>query len=286
MVVARSITHQRVLQVAETLPTTPRVLAELRVLLQDANKGLDEIAALLRQDIGLTSRVLRIANGVMFSQGDAVGSLEEALGRIGFKEVYRLAGMAALAQMASFELAYYGMSALRLRENALLVALLMEELSPAAELDARVAYTIGLMRPTSRIVLDATAQQDLRDVAVPPLGARRVAEWESEVFGITGQEVNAAVLRSWRFPPEVYVPIRDHYLHALAVDPMPAAKVLHVAATLAEMRGFGLPGESGYWEAGVEAAAEARGIDQAVADDAGERAMERFEQLRAVLDMG
>ncbi|MES2697700.1 MAG: HDOD domain-containing protein [Verrucomicrobiota bacterium] len=269
---------------AETLPAAPRVLAELQTLLQDPNNGLEEITGVLRQDIGLTSRVIRIANGVMFNKGGSVGSLEEALGRIGFNEVYRLAGIAALAQMASFELAFYGVSALRLRENALLVGLLMEELAFAAEADARVAYTVGLMRPTSRIVLDATAQRDLRGASVPTIGPRRLAEWEAEVFGVTGQEVGTVVLKGWRFPAEVFVPIRDHYLHSLVVDPLPLAKVLHVAATLAEMRGFGLPGETAYWEAGAEEAAANRDLTQDVIDGATERTMLRFERLRAVLN--
>lgn len=279
-----SISIQRAVQVAETLPAAPRVLAELQALLQDPNNGLDEVAEVLRHDMGLTSRVIRIANGVMFNKGDPVGSLEEALVRVGFNEVYRLAGLAALAQLASFELAFYGVSAARLRENALLVGLLMEELAFVVGEDARIAYTVGLMRPASRIVLDATAQKDLKGLKPTPIGTKALHVWERDTFGIVGREVGAAVLKAWRFPAEVFVPIRDHHLQGLAVDPVPMAKVLHVAATLAEMRGFALPGETGYWEAEAEKAADAVGLTQDLADAAGDRSMARFEQLRALLN--
>lgn len=280
----QSITVPRAVQIAETLPAAPRVLAELQALLQDPNNGLDEVAEVLRHDMGLTSRVIRIANGVIFNKGDPVGSLEEALVRVGYNEVYRLAGLAALAQLANFELAFYGVSAARLRENALLVGLLMEELAFAAGEDARVAYTVGLMRPASRIVLDATAQRDLKGQKCEPIGTTALHVWEKNTFGITGRDVGAAVLKAWRFPAEVFVPIRDHHLQGLAVDPVPMAKVLHVAATLAEMRGFALPGETGYWDAGAEKAADSIGVTQDIADAAGDRTMVRFEQLRSLLN--
>lgn len=281
---AQSITAHRAVQIAETLPAAPRVLAELQVLLQDPNNGLDEVAEVLRHDMGLTSRVIRIANGVMFNKGDPVGSLEEALVRVGFNEVYRLAGLAVLAQLASFQLAFYGVSAARLRENALLVGLLMEELSFVVGEDARIAYTIGLLRPASSIVLDATAQRDLKSLKPEPIGTKALHIWERDTFGIMGRDVGVAVLKAWRFPAEVFVPIRDHSLQGLAVDPVPMAKVLHVAATLAEMRGYALPGETGYWEAGAEKAAEAIGLTQDLADAATERTLVRFEQLRALLN--
>jgi len=261
-------------------------------LLKDPNNGVEEVTVLLRRDAGLTTRVLRIANSVVYSKGDAVGSLEEALGRVGFMEVGRVAGLAALAALSSFRLKFYPMPAVRLVENSLLVALLMEELAPQVNLDPRAAYTSGLLRSVGKIVLDVAAQKDFRNVSPAALGDTPLLEWERDVFGPHNLEVAAAVLRSWRFSIEVIVPIRDHYLYRLAVDPVPATRsdpmaaatvMLHLAAALAETRGLAIPGEKIYWDGSIERLERELNLDQTELQSTVDRAYTRFEKMRAAL---
>ncbi len=244
---ASAISCARAVQVAENLPSAPRVLAELQALLRDANNGLDEITELLRRDAGLTARIIRISNGIVYNKGEPVASLEEALGRVGFEEVYRLTGLASVTGLVNFQLRYYGVAAQRLRENSVFVAVLMEELAQFVAADARVSYTAGLLRSAGKIALDLAAQRDLRFVRPPALSPAGLLAWEQEFFGPTNPEVGAALLRAWRMPLEVYIPIRDHYLQSLAVDPIPMAKQLYLAAGAADEAGWGLAGEAGYW---------------------------------------
>jgi HD-like signal output (HDOD) protein len=273
-----------VLQIADALPSAPKVLAELNTLLQDPNNGLDEVSGKLRLDSGLTARVMRIANGAVYNQGDPVASLDEALARVGFNEVYRLAGMASVAQLVNFQLQFYQTSAARLRENALFVALMMEELAPLAQLDTRAAYTAGLLRCIGKIALDATAQRDLRSFRPVAMTAEtQIRNWETEVFGLTNSAVAEALLRNWRLPFEVYVPIRDHYLDDLAVDPLPAAELLHLAASAAEAHGLGLSGESRYWAKAPAALRAKFSLGEARFGGISARAFTRFERLKAAL---
>lgn len=224
-------------------------MTELQQLLADANNGIDEVSRLLRQDAGLTARVVRIANGIVFNRGEAVGSLEGALGRIGFNEVHRLAGAAVLRQLASMEFAFYPISTFAFCRNSLFVAFLMEEMAGYAELDPRVSYTTGLLRSVGKLLLDATARAERRSEEALPLGHDGLIAWEQQVFGLTHPEVTSAVLRAWRFPVEVFMPIRDHYLHGLAVEPHVSCQVLNLASAFAEEQGWGLPGETSYWNA-------------------------------------
>ncbi|MBL9207964.1 MAG: HDOD domain-containing protein [Opitutaceae bacterium] len=223
------------------------MLTELQRLLTDANNGVDEVAELLRRDAGLTARVVRIANGIVFNRGDSVGSLEGALGRIGYEEVHRMAGAAVLRQMASMEFAYYPISEFTFCRNSLLCAFLMEELADYAELDPKTAYTTGLLRSIGKLLMDATARAEGRSEQIQPLGKEGLLEWEQQVFGLTHPEVATAVLRAWRFPVEVFMPIRDQYLHSLPVEPHVSCRVLNLVGAIAEDHGWGLPGELVYW---------------------------------------
>lgn len=253
-------------------------------MLANANTDIDAVTDLLRRDTGLTARVIRIANGVIYNSGDPVASLEEALSRVGFNEVHRVTALASAASLTNFTLHFYGVGARRLRENALLVALVMEELAPYGRIDPRAAYTMGLLRSIGKIALDATAQRDLRYVRPAPIAATPVLDWERETFGLTSPEVAVAVLRKWRFPAEVFVPIRDHYLRGLAVDPLPEAKYLHVAAALATRKDLGLVGEQTYWDETLEPVATLLGLSLEVREKLLERAHAKFERLRSTLE--
>jgi HD-like signal output (HDOD) protein len=279
----RPITCLRAVQVAERLPSAPYVLTELQQLLADPNNGVEEVSALLRQDAGLTARVVRIANGIVFNRGGSVGSLEAALGRIGFNEVHRLAGAAVLRQLASMDFAFYPISTFAFCRNSLAVAFVMEELSGYAELDSRVAYTTGLLRSIGKLILDTTARAEYRTDQVVPLGHEDLLAWEQCSFGIAHPEVAVAVLRAWRFPAEAFMPIRDHFLHHLPVEPHVSCRVLNLACGWVDDFGWGLPGERAFWEPAAKTKEELR-ISRGQHDEIVERAATQTRRFLEALD--
>jgi HD-like signal output (HDOD) protein len=258
------------------------VLEELKALLANPNSDLDQVTALLRRDGMLTARIIRVANGVVYSRGESVGALEDALARVGFTEVYRLTSTASMLQLMEMPLRFYPISNQRLRENSLLCALLMEGLAGDVGVDARTAYTAGLLRSVGKVVLDVTAQRDLRYVRPTPIGPEGLMAWEQQMFGITSCDVGSNVLRTWRFQVDVYVGVRDQYVYNLPVDPLPMAKLLLLSLSEAEKAGFGLPGGALY-VAGAPAAQESLQLTDALVADATKRALFKFERMRDVL---
>lgn len=90
------------LQLAQQLPVSPQILLKLSVLIDNLNCTLEEIAVLLRRDATLAARLIRISNSAAYGGNDSsVSSVEEAVSRVGFTEVYRLTGLAAASQLAS-----------------------------------------------------------------------------------------------------------------------------------------------------------------------------------------
>lgn len=277
------ISRERLVKVADSLPGAPKILIELQEVLKDPNSDLEHVTALLRRDSGLTARILRIANGMFYNRGESVGALEEALSRVGFSEVFRVISIASMAQLTDVPLRFYPSTPKKLRENSLFSALVMEALAPAVGIEERMAYTTGLLRGLGRIVLDVAAQGERRTGQVPPLPADGLVEWELGLFGMTSYEASAHILKAWRFPADVFVAIRDQLLHDLAVDPLPNAKLLHVAMAVADAAGHGLPGGHFYVE---QYAAKAR-VDLELSDERVDQALakanRRFELLSAVL---
>jgi HD-like signal output (HDOD) protein len=267
-------------ELAKTLPASPRLLAELAPRLQQVEVPLSEITTLLRRDASLTARLIAMANSAAYARAEPAASLEEAVACIGYREVYRLVGAVAATQLADEKLAEYQMEPRRVRENALFVALVMEELADAIGRDPRAAYTMGLLRSMGKVVLDRHAKSHPPSAPLDPAAPGGVAEWERTQWGISNPEVAAKILTAWRFPAETVTAILHHY--APSADDPAAAHLLNLAAGAADLRGYGFPGEEGYWLFTPENFA-LTGVDEGKLVWAGERAFQTLGKICAAL---
>jgi HD-like signal output (HDOD) protein len=279
--IATPVPRETLLHVAKSLPAAPRILAELGHLLLDPSTDMGEVTALLRRDTALTARIIRISNSAFYNTGQPYAALEDALARVGYMEVYRLTGLAAMSQSVDRPLALYGVSGAQVRENSLLTALVAELLAPQVGLDARLAYTAGLLRSLGKIVFDGLTRSGvIRGAYYSGTAAGPVAQWETGIAGMNNCDAAAVVLAEWRFPAETIAGIRDHYL--LGIERSPLALLLNVAAGAAERSDHRLPGESSYWLPcpvtidGGELTADA--VDHAM-----EVALERFDALKGAV---
>lgn len=255
------------------------ILSRLGQMVTDLETPLDDIASLLKQDAALTARILRVANSVVYRVGEPCASLDEAVIRVGFTEIYRLAGFAAAAQILDRRLALYGVSAAQFRENALLTALIMEELAVHAGLDQATAYTVGLLRSIGKIALDRWVEPSAVDHDYDANGSGPLAEWETTNVGMTNCEAAEIIMKDWLFPAETIAAIRDHYQPP---EDAPLASLLNLAAGAAERCGHGWPGERFYWQA-PETLQAIAGVTPDDVHDASLLALERFGPVRAAV---
>ena len=282
MAASSALTRDSIFQIARTLPATPKVLAGLGELFHDINVGLDEVANLIKRDVALTARIIRISNSVVYGGSIRIGALEEALNRVGFSEVHRLVGLITSNLLADRPLVYYGVEAEPLREHMLFTALACEALADECGIDSRNAYTIGLMRTIGILVLDRVAE---RLPQIPPYDHARLGGypvWEGIAFGLSNSEVAAMVLTEWRFPPEIVGAVREHYLLRPEDYDNQLACLLNVAGRVVAEAGHTLPGDRRYWELSPRKL-EIVGLREDQVHSAGERARTAFERLRAEL---
>jgi HD-like signal output (HDOD) protein len=278
---ARPVSREALLHVVKTLPAAPQILAQLGGLLLDVNTDLDDLVKLINRDAALTTRIIRVSNSPLYNVGPPFASLEEALARVGFTEVYRLTGFAAMAQVSEKKLLLYGWSSAQLRENSLLTALVAEALADPSKMDPRMAYTAGLLRSTGKIALDRLAQVSGQANVHEEHKALGLAVWETNRMATTNCEAAATILQEWRFPAETMAGIRDHYLLGKKTA-SPLAILLNVAAGAAERCGYALTGENKYFELTPEKYALLELTDDAV-QDAVIRAFETFNQVRTAV---
>lgn len=279
--IASAPSRESLLRVAKTFPAAPRILAQLGKMVRDGRTDLEDVTALLKRDASLTARIIRISNSAVYAHSGALASLEDGVARIGLNEVYRLTALAATAQLTESDLPFYGLTGAQFRENALLTALVMEQLAVPAALDGGAAYTAGLLRSVGKIALDRWVRGpgSTGTHCFTEHGMGDVEAWETGHAGLTGGEAAGFILSDWNFPEATIGAVRDHY------RPEPSARLtalLNLAAGAAERCGHGWAGEWSFWE-GVPEKLSALGLDQDDLDVATRRALELFGPVRAAV---
>lgn len=212
------------------LPPSPQVLPKLQKALRDPQTGMDDLAALLRVDPGLAASVLRMANSAYFAGGLPCDSLEEAVARLGFGEVYKLVSLAVTAQLMGTNMSLYGLEKGELLTQSTACAVLMVEGGACLGWNwTDTLYTQGLLHSLGKIVINQYYQRhglEIYSTADGPLSP----ETERQLLGFDHAQAGAALLRKWRFPEEIIGSV----LHQLEPDDAPpplmrGALLLHFA---------------------------------------------------------
>ena len=243
------LSREKIVEIARALPADLRVLSKLGDLLKDVNSELDAIAALLRRDVALSAKIVRISNSPMFGGGRSIATTDEAVNRVGFGEILRLVGTATAGRLSENTLQCYDISAKLLRDNMLYGAFAAEALARPAGLDPRVAYSAGLLRSVGLMVLDRAGRGHA--TKSPLYSSSRWPDyvtWETNVFGIQSCEVTAILLDEWQFPHEVSEAIRAHYVTQPGDQECPLAVLLNVANGMAQLVCRSFKGEDNLWK--------------------------------------
>jgi HD-like signal output (HDOD) protein len=272
-----SLDRATIVTLGSKLAPAAATFGRLRELLAEPNTGSEEIVDLIRLDPALTFHVIRMSNSVIFGLREQNDSLEGAVGRVGFREIYRLVGLAATQHICQRDLVNYRLKASRLWENAIATAAAAEVLAAPAGCDPGLAYTAGLLRTLGRVIIDGIASGRV----YPGEAEWPIAnEWERSIFGTTAAEVTALLLEHWRFPAEVVDSVRGHLDPFAAPESNVGACVLNLASGVAARFGLDLPGETSHW-AITEAKLTLANVTENVLEECATRAREHYTALCA-----
>lgn len=262
MITTQPFLKDHILRLAQKLPASPQIFGKLCLLLDDLNAEAGMVVDLIGVDASLTARVLRLSNSVFFRGSLSVDSLEEAIGRVGFREVHKIVGIAMTEQAFKDGLPSYQLSAKEIFENSVATALAMELIARAAAEDEHEAYTVGLLRQIGKLVLGRVLEKERPGVICP--NDEHICAWENEHFNITSHEATALVLEAWKLPPAVHLGIRHHHEPEVHQKDGKLGVILHLACWVVQMMGLGLKSEAKLWEPTAERLALAGVSEEAI----------------------
>lgn len=229
----QALTPEDIVREVKNLPSAPKVLPRLKQLLSDGNSAMHEIVALVRLDPGIAARVLQVANSAYFSKGVRCVTVDEAVHRVGYDQVYELVSYAVASQVLVRPLDVYSIDADELWQMSVSCALAAETLAERCHQDRNIAYTIGLLHCVGMVAIDEWSLRNGRQLSLTSVGfPREATPSERAQLGFTQAEAGGALLAAWEFPPAMSEPVRWQYTPRATAGQMTMSCLLYAAKWL------------------------------------------------------
>ncbi len=205
---------EEVCEKAARLPCSPVLLPRLSKALANEGTTADELEAIIVVDPALASATLRLANSAFFGVGAECETVSEAILRLGFREIYRLAVTTLGSRWFNHPVEGYGWEPGDFCRHSLCVAVAAEKLAEdSGKVDKELAYTAGLIQGIGKLAI-AFACGDFFGAVRDHQKASNCAWWqaEAEILGYHQSLVGARLLEIWKFPENLTEVVRhsDH----------------------------------------------------------------------------
>jgi len=182
----------------DSLPSTPRLFSALSKALDDEKATADTIAAIVREDPAMSSKVLQVVNSSFFSSGASVSDVRAAVVRLGMKTIRNLAlGIGAFDAVGKNS----GRSSAAmdaLQKRSLAIAQLASRIAQGHD-DADAAFMAGLVCDVGELIL------------VEPEPSTPSERAQTEADAVTHAEVGAFLLGLWGLPFRIVEAVANHH---------------------------------------------------------------------------
>jgi len=220
----------------------PTAASKAIALLSDPEVEIGELADTIEYDQGLTANVLRLANSAYFAGPHTIGSLRDAIVRLGTNRIFQLVITSAIAPLTRPAVKGYDLPAGQLLEHSIAVALGTEELATKLGRTApRFAFTAGLLHDLGKIVLSTFLEVDAGPIVKMAFEEQVSFEQaEARVLGIDHAEAGAVLLDGWQLPHEIVDAARYHHQPEALGSESFLVDLVHTANLLSLEAGIGM----------------------------------------------
>lgn len=223
--------HHLLAEAAERLEPLPSAAIHLASIVSQPNSGPEEIAGVLGTDPALAAHVLREANSAFSASQETVGSLEQAVVRIGAARVLEVAVRGHLGDRLETGLAVYeieGAERKRLAVSASSAAAVISAATPhPVSRDVVCAALLhGIGMDVIDVVADPEAAGPLRRSGIP------LRQMEHELVSADHAEVGGFVLQRWGLPETLVKAVEHQHDPSRGTEAAVVCLATNVAADL------------------------------------------------------
>ena len=198
------------------LPTISNAVVVLEQSLSQEEPDVQNVSNIISEDPVITSMVLKLGNSATYGARRTIGSVQEAVMRLGFQEVRKMVMNLALVEYMS-DRQFDILDPLEFFRHSIGVATGMEQVNAMTGIvreNGHHLYVIGLLHDLGRWV-SANYMTDVHQHVLPednPGDAEQdIIELERKNIGLDHAQIAAALLERWGLPLPVVQGVRYHH---------------------------------------------------------------------------
>ena len=212
MINTKAVTLDDILNRNIKLPVCPTVFMRLTTDLKAPTIHNIELVEVMSSDPGLTAKVLKAANSAFYGPTRNIRSVEQAIVRIGYDEVWSIAVAAKGKEMfegAGADAHFFSMLWDHSLKTGVFARALAKRLISQCQDDAY--FTAGILHDFGKLLF---AQLDKRYVAATRLGqvhGEDLTRLEYDMFGTDHATLGGELLKYWKLPELIVEPVARHH---------------------------------------------------------------------------
>ena len=203
-------TFQEWIKTGEDLPALSDVVLTVLKLVSDEKSTIKDLANVIKRDVSLSGRILKVANSPFFGFGKKISTIDNAIVALGTNSIRNISlGLSALNLLPrSGELDFS-----RIWQRSLLVGVASRELAHLKGYkDVEAVFTAGLLHNIGHIAIykfqPKTAVKFFKQIE--ETGNTSLAD-EKTLFGVDHTEAAKLLADSWNLPSKLPLAISQHH---------------------------------------------------------------------------
>jgi HD-like signal output (HDOD) protein/CheY-like chemotaxis protein len=219
----------------ENLPSVPTTYSRMVRLMDDPDTSMDQLGALIAQDMAMTAKILQLVNSSFFGLPRRIVNPAEAASFLGLNTLKAV--ILAASIFGQFELRLpAGFSPSNAVAHSQRVATAAREIARSEKATSRVvdeALVAGLLHDVGKLVLASNLPGEFQRVV--EIGELNLLDAEESIFGTTHAEVGGYLLGLWGLPGSIVEAARLHHRPAESEEcEFSALTATHVANALVQ----------------------------------------------------
>jgi putative nucleotidyltransferase with HDIG domain len=195
-----------------SFPSMSRTITKLRAVFKENDPSIVKIESILRQDPGLSTNILRLANSAHFGLSSKVTSLKQAVMLLGLKRFEQIAFSASISDTMQEAIQGYDLSTGQLWLHSITVATTAEAVARFLKIDnPNDVFIPALLHDMGKLVLGKFVKRDLNKIE--SIVEKGVSKYRAEhiVLGTNHAEIGSLILKKWSFPADIVNAVCWHH---------------------------------------------------------------------------
>lgn len=217
------VDHEDVLRRANELPPLPQSAARLAGMLFDEDADTSEMVRIIECDPALTLKLLKVANSALGGARHRIGTIREAVVRLGTGIVAGFALGNAVRPLVQQKIPGYNLTGSDFWRHSLLSAFAAESIQAhATNWSSPLAFTAGLLHDIGKLTLGTMLTKEMANWLEQAVveGKQPLYRAELEILSLHHGDVGGLIAQHWNLPDVLVGGIVNHHTPALSDDPV------------------------------------------------------------------